>query len=41
VSVALSPRAFAVRCITADWSSLSYPFPERVKQGGRAVQHKQ
>ena len=32
---------FAVSYVTYLDQSLSYPFPERVKQGGRAVQHKQ
>jgi hypothetical protein len=39
--VSLSLIGFGVICITPAELSLSYPFPERVKQGGRAVQHKQ
>ena len=39
--MSLSLIGFGVICITPAELSLSYPFPERVKQGGRAVQHKQ
>jgi len=39
--VPFSPIALSVNHVTYLDQSLSYPFPERVKQGGRAVQHKQ